>query len=133
MREDLMKTLRLLIFGILAALLVAGCAKKKLVSGTYTHWQDNLSAKYVFLPNGMVEYTSNLKGQFYHTQTGSGVYTVQKDQVLVSLHGTMDFTSPFDFMTAFKMDKNDLVQLYTVDAKGQTNMEHQDRYVGPIR
>jgi hypothetical protein len=31
------------------------------------------------------------------------------------------------------MDKNDLVQLYTVDAKGQTNTENQDRYVGPIR
>jgi len=133
MRENLMKTSRWLIFGFLAAMLVAGCAKKKLVSGTYTHWQDNLSARYVFLPNGMVEYTSNLKGQFYHTQTGSGVYTVQKDQVLVSLHGTMDFTSPFDFLTAFKMDKNDLVQLYTVDAKGQTNTENQDRYIGPIR
>jgi hypothetical protein len=133
MRENLMKTLRWLIFGVLAALLVAGCAKKKLVAGIYTYRQDNLSAKYVFLPDGRVEYTSNLNGQFYHTQTGSGVYTIQKDQVLVSLHGTMDFTSPFDFLTAFKMDKNDLVQLYTVDAKGQTNMEHQDRYVGPNR
>ncbi len=126
-----MKIFRLVIFGFLAALLVAGCARKKLVTGIYTCQQGDLSAKYVFLPNGTVEYTSNLNGQFYHTKTGNGVYMIQENQVLVSMHGMMDFTSPFDFLAAFKMDKNNLVQLYTVDANGQTNREHQDLYVGP--
>ncbi|HLX94670.1 MAG TPA: hypothetical protein VKU37_02895 [Verrucomicrobiae bacterium] len=121
----------MVIFGFLAALLVAGCARKKLVTGIYTCQQGDLSAKYVFLPNGTVEYTSNLNGQFYHTKTGNGVYMIQENQVLVSMHGMMDFTSPFDFLAAFKMDKNNLVQLYTVDANGQTNREHQDLYVGP--
>ena len=115
------------------AFLVAGCAKKKLMSGIYTYRQGNLSAKYIFLSDGKVEYTSNLNGQFYHTKTGSGVYMIQGNQVIVSLHGMMDFTSPFNFLAAFKMDKNDLVQLYTVDANGQTNMEHQDLYLGPNR
>ena len=128
-----MKIIRWLIFGFLAALLVAGCAKKRLVTGIYTYQQGNLSAKYIFLPNGTVEYTSNLNGQFYHTKAGSGVYMVQGNQVMVSLHGMMDFTSPFNFLAAFKMDKNDLVQLYTVDANGQTNREHQDLYLGPNR
>jgi hypothetical protein len=128
-----MKIFRLLIFGLLAAFLVAGCARKKLVTGIYTYQQGDLSAKYVFLPNGTVEYTSNLNGQFYHTKTGNGVYMIRENQVLVSVHGMMDFTSPFDFLAAFKMDKNNLVQLYTVDANGQTNREHQDVYLGPNR
>jgi len=43
-----MKTFRWIICGFLAALLVAGCARKKLVTGIYTHQQGNLSAKYIF-------------------------------------------------------------------------------------
>jgi hypothetical protein len=126
-----MKTFRLLIFGLLVAFLVAGCARKQLVSGIYTYQQGDLAAKYIFLSDGTVEYTSNLNGQLYHTMAGNGFYTIQGDQVMVSLHGMMDFTSPFNFLAAFKMDKNNLVQLYTVDANGQTNREHQDVYLGP--
>jgi len=122
-----MKISRSLIFGILTVLLVAGCAKKT-VSGAYIYRQGNLAAKYIFQPDGTVKYTSNLNGQFYHTQAGDGVYVIQGNQVIASLHGMMDFTAPFNFQTVFKMDKKDLVELYTVDAQGQTNMAHQDRY-----
>jgi len=123
-----MKILRLVIWGMLTAFLVAGCAKKT-VSGVYTYRQGNLSAKYIFQPDGTVKYTSNLEGQVYHTKAGDGVYVIQGKQIIVSLHGMMDFTSPFNFQTAFKKDGKDLVVLYTVDANGQTNMDHQDRYV----
>lgn len=123
-----MKILSPFVFAILAGLLAAGCARKT-VAGVYTYRQDNLAAKYIFQPDGTVKYTSNLNGQFYHTQAGDGVYVTQGNQVIVSLHGMMDFTSPFNFQAVFKKDKKDLVELYTVDDKGQTNMAHQDRYV----
>jgi hypothetical protein len=123
-----MKILSLLIFGALTALVVSGCAKKT-VAGAYIYRQGNLAAKYIFQPDGTVKYTSNLNGQFYHTQVGDGVYVIQGDQVVVSLHGMMDFTSPFNFQTVFKKNKKDLVELYTVDAQGQTNMAHQDKYI----
>ena len=113
----------------MTAFLVAGCAKKKTVAGVYIYRQGNLAAKYIFQPDGTVKYTSNLEGQVYHTKQGDGVYVIQGNQVIVSLHGMMDFTSPFNFQTVFKKDKKDLVELYTVDAKGQTNMAHQDRDV----
>jgi hypothetical protein len=124
-----MKILRILILGFLMAFLFVGCAEKT-VSGVYTYRQGNLAAKYIFQPDGAVKYTSNLNGQFYHTKAGDGVYVIQGNQVIVSLHGMMDFTSPFNFQTVFKKDKKDLVELYTVDANGQTNMAQQDRYIG---
>lgn len=123
-----MKILRLLIFGTLTTLLASGCARKT-VAGAYIYRQDNLAAKYIFQPDGTVKYTSNLEGLTYHTKQGDGVYVIQGNQVIVSLHGMMDFTSPFNFQTVFKMDKKDLVELYMVDAKGQTNIAHQDKYI----
>jgi hypothetical protein len=124
-----MKILQFPILGLLMAFLAAGCAKKT-VSGVYAYRQGNLSAKYIFQPDGTVKYTSNLNGQFYHTKAGNGVYIIQGNQVVASLHGMMDFTSPFNFQTAFKKDGKDLIEIYTVNADGQTNMDHQDRYVG---
>jgi hypothetical protein len=124
-----MKILQLLILGLLMAFLVGSCAKKT-VSGVYTYRQGNLYAKYIFRPDGTVKFISNLNGQFYHTKAANGAYVIQGKQIVASLHGMMDFTSPFNFQTAFKKDGKDLVELYTVDANDQTNMDHQDRYVG---
>ena len=123
-----MNIFRLLIFGFVPFLVLNGCARKT-VTGVYTYRQGNLAARYIFEPDGTVKYTSNLEGQFYHTRTGDGIYVIQGKQILVSLHGMMDFTSPFNFQTAFKRDGKDLVQLYAVDAKGQTNASQQYRYV----
>lgn len=124
-----------LIFGLMLAFLVAGCARKSRsavpssVAGVFTYRQDNLYEKYIFEPDWTVTYKSDLEGQFYHTKAGNGVFAIQKNQIVVSLHGMMDFTSPFNFQAVFKKDGKDLVQLYTIDANGQTNMTHQYKYL----
>jgi len=126
-----MKILNFLIFGFLMAFLAAGCARKSVpsVSGVYTYRQGNLSEKYIFQADWTVTYKSNLEGQFYHTKAGNGVFIIQGNKIVASLHGMMDFTSPFNFQTVFKKDGKDLVELYTVDANGQTNMTHQYKYM----
>ena len=111
------------------ACVVAGCTPKT-INGAYIYKQGDLSARYIFQPDGTVIYNSNLEGKIYHTKTGNGVYIIQGKQVIVSLHGMMDMTSPFNFKIAFKRNGKDLVELYTVDANGQTNADHQYRYEG---
>jgi hypothetical protein len=117
-------------YGLLMALLVAGCAKKtKSLSGVYMYYQDNLYSKYEFQADGMVKYKSDLNGQFYHTKTGTGTYVIKETEVIVNIQGMMDFSQPISFQTTFKMEKNDLIDISSVGADGKTNMDDQIKYI----
>jgi len=122
-----MKIIRLLILGLVVALGITGCAKRTL-SGVYICRHDKLYAKYEFQPNGTVSYKSDLNGQFYHTQTGDGGYTVKGHEVTIKVHGMMDFSQPIHFQKVFKWQGNDLIDVYTVNDDDTTNMDDQDRY-----
>jgi len=110
------------------AFLVSGCAKKTL-SGIYVYNRDVRYDRYEFQSDGTVKYKSDLNGQFYDTKAGSGIYIIQGKQVTVFVKGNMDFTQPIYIQKTFKMEGENLIDIYSVTKDGQTNQDDQDRYI----